>query len=354
MNKHIILGIFLAFFLQIQSQNEPNDCPDAIVVCGNGNFSSNALYWGDDWEVDSCGGAEHNSLWLEIHIVQAGQLGFDLIPNDPDITVDYDFFVYKTNNCANLGTPVRCSTTNPDAANLLNNHTGINGSTTATASGPGANGNGYVWWLDVLPGETYYLVIDRPHGEGAFELEWTGTAMNGTGAFPTPPTTNQIEDQVTCSNNIIGGVHTGIFPLINLDSSISNNIANETVEYYASLADATDGINQLPGIYSNTANPQTIYAKVISGATECYSLIDFDLIVSPIPNRILINTISAEDLKLHPYIKTKQAYSIINYRVNHGPYQSIEDLYKVKALKPELIEHIQPYLSFDVSNITND
>ncbi len=72
------------------------------------------------------------------------------------------------------------------------------------------------------------------------------------------------------------------------------------------------------------------------------------LILSPIANKILINTISADDLKSHPYIKTKQAHSIVNYRINHGNYQRLEDLYKVKALKPAFIERIQPYLSFDI------
>ncbi|GGG39686.1 T9SS type B sorting domain-containing protein [Bizionia arctica] len=276
MNKYLILGIFIALFSQVQAQNEPNDCVDAITVCGNGNFMSNASGFGDDWEVSSCSGAEHNSLWLKINIVQAGQLGFDLIPNDPDITVDYDFFVYETNNCSNLGTPVRCSTTNPDAADLLNNHTGINGSTSATQAGPAGNGNGYVWWLDVLPGETYYLVIDRPHGDGGFELEWTGTAMDGTGAFPTPPTVNDIGDQITCSST----PDIGLFSL----NSLSSSISSDPVQYFASLADATDGLYPLNGfIYSNTSNPQTIYAKAKSSGTDCYSIVEFDLIVFLLP-----------------------------------------------------------------------
>lgn len=78
------------------------------------------------------------------------------------------------------------------------------------------------------------------------------------------------------------------------------------------------------------------------------------LILSPISNKILINIISATDLKAHPYIKTKQAHSIVNYRINHGNYQRIEDLYKVKALKPTFIEQIQPYLSFKEAEKVNN
>lgn len=71
------------------------------------------------------------------------------------------------------------------------------------------------------------------------------------------------------------------------------------------------------------------------------------LIISPIQHKIAINTISAEHLKLHPYIKKKQAYLIVNYRTNHGKYHHISDLEKVKALTSNFIEQISPYLSFE-------
>jgi len=70
------------------------------------------------------------------------------------------------------------------------------------------------------------------------------------------------------------------------------------------------------------------------------------LILSPILNKIAINTISATDLSLHPYVKKKQAYLIVNYRTNHGKYTQLKDLAKVKALTPDFIERIAPYLSF--------
>ncbi|MGB1268680.1 MAG: hypothetical protein ACPG45_03005, partial [Flavobacteriaceae bacterium] len=280
MNKYLILVVFIALFSQIQAQ-EPNDCVNAITVCGNGVFSSGATGIGNTQEVSGCGGFEHNSIWLEINIVQSGTLGFDLIPNDPDILVDYDFWVYGPDRlCSNLGSPIRCSTTNPNAAGLANNHTGINGSTTLTQTGPGPNGNGYVYWLTVTAGQTYYIIIDRPVGDGGFQLEWTGTAMNGSGAFPAPPSANSIDDVIACSST----PDVSIFDLNGLSGSISNNLANETVEYYTSLADATDGMNSLPGIYANTSNPQLIYAKVSSNITDCYSLVEFNLVVSEIPD----------------------------------------------------------------------
>lgn len=71
------------------------------------------------------------------------------------------------------------------------------------------------------------------------------------------------------------------------------------------------------------------------------------LIISPLIRKISINTVSAEELSLHPYIKRKEAHVIVNYRTNHGNYSSIDDLKKVRALTPFFIERITPYLSFE-------
>jgi hypothetical protein len=138
--------IFLFLFINtVQAQFDPNDCIHAITVCGNGIFQSSASGIGATQEVSGCSGFEHNSIWLKINIIQGGTLGFDLIPNDTNINVDYDFWVYGPNkNCGSgvtgLGTPIRCCTTNPALAGLSNNHTGMNLSTLSVTSGPGANG----------------------------------------------------------------------------------------------------------------------------------------------------------------------------------------------------------------------
>ena len=319
MKKILFTIISIVSFLITQAQ-EPNDCINAITVCGNGTFSSNANGLGAIQEVSGCEGQEENSLWLEVNIVQSGTLGFDLIPNDPDIMVDYDFWVFGPNRiCSNLGSPIRCATTNPNEAGLANNHTGINGSTTLTQTGPGANGNGYVFWLNVIAGESYFIVIDRPEGEGGFQLEWTGTATEGTGAFPAPPTANEIDDVKQCSSN----PDIAVFDLNGLKPSI-NSDAGIVIDFYETLADATDDINELPGIYANTSNPQTIYAKLKSVATDCYSLIDFDLIVTPIPDASLSisdTAICVGDEVTFTITGTPDA--TINYNFDGGPTQQI-------------------------------
>ncbi|WP_417197643.1 T9SS type B sorting domain-containing protein [Bizionia sp.] len=319
-----ILGCFFTILCFQAYAQESNDCVGSITVCGNGTFMSNTTGSGNEFEINSCGGFEHNSLWLQINIVQSGTLGFDLIPNDPDINVDYDFWVYGPNvACNNLGNPIRCSTTNPNLAGLANNHTGINGSTTLTQTGPGDNGNGYVYWLTVTAGESYYIAVDRPHGDGGFEIQWTGTAMDGAGAFPSPPDATPIDDVVQCS----GTPDVSIFDLNAIKSTINPDLVNNSIEFYGSIADATDEVNPLGGgfgIYANTQNPEQVYARVTSGSNDCYSLIDFNLVVSPIPDATVTSsdTVVCEGDSVN-FTITGTPNATINYNFNNGATEQV-------------------------------
>ncbi|ESU28798.1 hypothetical protein FLJC2902T_13950 [Flavobacterium limnosediminis JC2902] len=321
MKKILTLLVVLIFGYSVQAQNSPNDCVNAITVCGNGTFSSNASGIGNIQEISgSCSSFEHNSLWLRINIVQSGTLGFDLIPNDPAITVDYDFWVFGPNrNCgAGLGAPIRCCTTNPAAAGLPNNHTGLN-NTTATTAGPGANGNGYVRYLDVVAGQFYYIVIDRPHGDGGFEIRWNGTAMNGSGAFPIPPTANAIPDFITCSIT----PNVGIFNLNTVRSQINSDLTNNTISFYTTFANAVDGVSPLPDIYGNVTNPQRIYAKVVNNTSGCFTITDFLLRVVQVPTATMslsrTQICSGESVTV---TFTGSPGATVDYRIDGGPLQS--------------------------------
>ncbi|MBE9460973.1 ComEA family DNA-binding protein [Dyadobacter subterraneus] len=69
-------------------------------------------------------------------------------------------------------------------------------------------------------------------------------------------------------------------------------------------------------------------------------------IQSPV-KKININTATAEELGQHSYLRNKKINSvIINYRTQHGAYQSLEDLKKVRVLDEKVIEKIGPYLVF--------
>ncbi|POS01417.1 hypothetical protein Q361_111128, partial [Flavobacterium croceum DSM 17960] len=313
------LVLFFVFALSY-SQNQPNDCVNAVTICGNGNFSSNSSGIGTIQEVSGCSGFEHNSIWLKINIVQGGTLGFDLIPNDPNINVDYDFWVYGPNRpCNALGSPIRCATTNPAAAGLSSNSTGMYGSTVLTTTGPGANGNGYVRWLTVTAGQSYYIAIDRPVGDGGFTIQWTGTAMAGTGAFPTPPLVNSIPNYITCSST----PNIGLFDLNTRRALLNSDLVNNTISFHTTLANAVDNVAPLPNIYANSSNPQTIYTRVTNNVSGCFTTGTFNLVVSTLPTAT--TTTSASTIcqgNSASFTVTGTPNATIEYNINGGATQT--------------------------------
>lgn len=65
---------------------------------------------------------------------------------------------------------------------------------------------------------------------------------------------------------------------------IVNGQANVSVAFYLSAADAQSGVAVLPSCFTNVSSPQTIWARATNNYTGCYSLTNFNLIVSPDSN----------------------------------------------------------------------
>ncbi|MFI2742263.1 T9SS type B sorting domain-containing protein [Zhouia sp. PK063] len=271
----------MCFTIAANAQNSsPNDCINAIQICGNGAISTNANGTGYQ-EINmnnSCSSQEHNSIWLKINITKTGTLGFTLKPISSDLSIDYDFFIFGPNaTCDNLGNSIRCSTTNPLAAGLVSNYTGLNDAELDEYEGPGENGNSFLKSLDVKVGETYYIVIDRPIGNSPFELEWTGTATQGGDPFPPAPTIQKPKDLIECGNN---GEAT--FDLFSTKQEINSN-SNYNIAYFKTLADANDYSNELPQYYTSTISEQTIYARLDNPLTGCFSITNFKLLKNDSP-----------------------------------------------------------------------
>ena len=62
--------------------------------------------------------------------------------------------------------------------------------------------------------------------------------------------------------------------------------------------------------------------------------------------KLNINTVTFDQMKRHPYLNFKQMNAIIQYRKQHGDYQSGDDLRDVDLLNEEIIRKIEPYTSF--------
>ncbi|MCR9017455.1 ComEA family DNA-binding protein [Aquiflexum gelatinilyticum] len=68
--------------------------------------------------------------------------------------------------------------------------------------------------------------------------------------------------------------------------------------------------------------------------------------VPEIKNKILINQADVNDLAKHPYINYGSAKVMIAFREQHGPYQSADDLLKIKIFNQEWVDRLKPYLEF--------
>jgi len=67
----------------------------------------------------------------------------------------------------------------------------------------------------------------------------------------------------------------------------------------------------------------------------------------PPPNSININTASKEMLMQLPGIGEEYAERIILFREDHGPFESVEQLVKVRGIGKKSLERIRPYLTVD-------
>ena len=66
--------------------------------------------------------------------------------------------------------------------------------------------------------------------------------------------------------------------------------------------------------------------------------------------KIDINHISIKDLGSHPYVGYKNAKLIVNYRLQHGDFHSLDDVLFIKELDHKNLSKAAPYFSFEYNN----
>lgn len=261
--------------MQFMYSQYPNDCGNSIQTCGNKDINLNVSGPGIQELINKgCDSYEHNSLWIHIDIEESGTLGFTLTPESNSIHEDYDFWVMPAGTkCDNIPYSIRCSTTNPYAAGLQSNQTGMNGTETDHHEGPGSSGNSFVRWLDVAKGEDYYIIIDRPHGDSKFNLEWTGTAK-----LKDPLENiniNSIETIKLCDKDN-DGVESYDFSVHNND--VLNDLTGMEISYYKSENDAILKLNPLS--YPAQVSTGTYWVRVENIATRCFEVKSFKVDLS--------------------------------------------------------------------------
>ena len=192
--KYFIAFIFILVSSNTVAQISP-DCTTAIPICNNTPVNSGTNSYGvDDFngantsgclEKTLSGAIESNSAWYRFRTNATGQLGFNI---SIDTSEDWDFALYKSNDCNNLGTPVRCNfKDNKDENSFI----GVGEDPTGNT-----NNNGYEAWLSVSPGEDYYLLINNfSNINSGFSIQFSGNIF----------TTNPY-DALDCSiiSNLLG------------------------------------------------------------------------------------------------------------------------------------------------------
>lgn len=149
-----------------------NDCTRATLICSGVSVPANST--GPGIVAEACGGGgcpaggENYSNWFSISFTTSGTFSFTIVPAVG--SDDYDYAVYGPNvTCAALGPAIRCS----DAA--LTGNTGLSAAAGDLTEAVG--GDKFTAVMNVLAGQTYYLMIDEwtPTGAG-YSLNLGGTA----------------------------------------------------------------------------------------------------------------------------------------------------------------------------------
>ena len=149
------------------------DCVNAVPICNDTPVNGGTNGYGiDDFNGSSTTGCiaqasgtiETNSAWYRFRTGESGQLGFNI---GFDVAEDWDFALYRTDDCNNLGDPIRCNYfDNSDN----NTYTGVGEDPT------GVDNFQYDDWLQVVPGEDYYLLINNfSNLNSGFSIQFSGT-----------------------------------------------------------------------------------------------------------------------------------------------------------------------------------
>ena len=61
--------------------------------------------------------------------------------------------------------------------------------------------------------------------------------------------------------------------------------------------------------------------------------------------KLNINTVTKDELKVHPYIKWNLANAIVEYRTQHGNYKSLDELKNITVIDEATFNKVTQYLS---------
>lgn len=271
--KHKGIWFYLAFLLGISSvyaQVAP-DCGNAIPICNNTPVNGGTMGFGtDDFNgalVSGCledtttGVIESNSAWYRFRTGASGQLGFNI---GFDTSEDWDFALYRTSDCNVLGEPVRCNFFDNQDQNAF---IGVGEDPT----GPEVNVQ-YEDWLQVEPGEDYYLLINNfSNSNSGFSIQFSGNI------FITNP-----NDALDCSiiSNLLGPpISACENDIVSLDGTMATAIAYDWFQDNGSGFQSISGEHN-PLLQVTTTGRYRVSVTLPDGSTI---ISDVDVVYSAMP-----------------------------------------------------------------------
>jgi gliding motility-associated-like protein len=175
---------------------------------------------------------------------------------------------------------------------ILNGQTGLDISYHLTALDAEANSSPLSSpYINTSNPQTVFVRVSNP----ATQCEDFTTLTLEVLPIPTPQIPIDLDE---CDDNASGNGQE-VFDLTTNEAFILNGELGVTPTYYETLADAEAGTNflQFPNNYINTNIPiQTIYVRVTNDTTGCFAIVDFDVIVDPLPEANPVPTLIACEL----------------------------------------------------------
>ncbi len=259
------------------------DCEFPLLLCNSDLTVGNPGYSGTGGFTDfdgggNCTGGEKNSMWVQIDIASTGNLNFNIIPNDADITdagpeTDYDFLLWKMSGS---GTTTDCSTITSSSGTALAacNFSGY-GVTGVASGGDAPTGydnsfdGAYEPTVSTTAGDVYFLVIQNYSGSTqGFTVDFSNSGA-GVVDYTTPSTiywtagssTNDWTDQANwgnCSTTPLCGINAIVTGSVTNQPSIPTGdvryVKDITINNGATLTLANNATLHVCGDFNNDGN----------------------------------------------------------------------------------------------------
>ncbi|MEE9361529.1 MAG: T9SS type B sorting domain-containing protein [Cellulophaga sp.] len=256
MRSVVLFLIFQIGGMSVGFSQVSQDCSEAVPICRNTPVNGGTNGYGiDDFNGADRTGCivaptdktiESNSSWYKFRTGASGQLGFNISFNAEE---DWDFALYKSSDCGNLGDPIRCEFFDN---NLKRSYIGVGEDPTGAI-----DSSLYDDWLQVSPGEDYYLLINNfSNNNSGFSIQFSGNI------FVTNP-----NDALDCSivSNLLGA------PISVCDSdTVVLNATTTDASLYTWFKDIGTGFGLISGENNATlaVNASALYRVQVTTPTS--------------------------------------------------------------------------------------